>query len=401
ILSPRGQLLWFDPLGPNTSAFNLEVQRYRGRPVLTWWQSGDGQGGQDVIMNASYRPVARLGTAWGFWPDLHEFQVTPQGTALRDANFSIRANLTSIGGPADGALIDYVIQEVDIRTGQVLWEWHSLGHVPLSASYWPLDRTPFDAFHLNSIQQLPRHRLLISLRSTWSVYEIDERTGRVLWTLGGKRSTFGMGPGTKFQWQHDAHLNPHGLLTLFDDAWAAVLPPTEAQSSAKELKIDTANRTVSLVRSFRHTPPLLAGAEGSAQLLPNHDLFVGWGTEPVFSQYSPDGRQIFNASLPLGDGTYRAYRFAWTGHPLTRPALSVSRVKRAVWLYASWNGDTQVASWRVLAGSTSQNLKSVAVTGWTGFETSIRVPGRWSYFAVAALNARGQTLARSAAKTAG
>ncbi len=398
ILGPKGQLLWFDPLGGNWVAFNLEVQRYRGKRVLTWWQGGVGEPEEDVIMNSSYRLMAVLKAGWGYGADLHEFQITPQGTALIDAIVPVRANLSSIDGPANGVVDDYVVQELDIATGQVLWEWHALGHVPISASYWPhYWKAGYDAYHLNSIQQLPGHRLLVSIRNTWSVCEIDERTGRVIWTLGGKRPSFKMAHETTFQWQHDAHLNRHGLLTVFDDAWAAGVPQANPQSTARELKIDPAAHKVSLVRADRHSPPLLAGAEGSAQLLDNHDLFVGWGTEPVFSQYSPSGRQIFSGSFPLGVASYRAYRFAWTGHPLAPPALARSRGKHGrVWLYASWNGDTQVASWRVLAGSTPHGLKTVAVKPWSGFETAIQVQSSARYFAVEALNGRGRVLRRSA-----
>jgi hypothetical protein len=398
ILNPKGQLLWFYPLGGNWVAFNLEVQRYQGRPVLTWWQGGAGEPEEDVIMSASYRPLAIVRGGWGYGSDLHEFQITPQGTALIDAVVPVRANLTSIGGPANGAVDDYVVQELDIRTGQVLWEWHALGHVPIAASLYPRGRPgAYDAYHLNSMQQLPGHRLLVSIRSAWAVYEIDERTGHVIWTLGGKRSSFRMGPGTRFQWQHDAHLNSHGVLTLFDDAFAEGTQPKQPQSSAKELKIDTARHTVSLIHTYRHSPPLLAGAEGSTQLLRSGDVFVGWGSEPFFSQYTASGRQIFSGSFPLGVASYRAYRFPWTGHPSTPPALAVSKGKHGVvWLYASWNGATQLASWRVLAGSSPHSLRSLEVKPWTGFQTSIRVGSRAHCFAVEALNGRGTVLRRSA-----
>jgi hypothetical protein len=402
ILSPRGRLLWFHPLPGQMVAFNLEEQRYRGQPVLTWWQGGAGYGSEDVVMSSSYQPIAVLKGGWGYGPDLHEFQITPQGTALMDAVVSVKANLTSIGGPANGAVNDYIVLELDIRTGQVLWEWHSLGHIPISASYLHrYKNTPYDAYHLNSIQQLPHHRLLVSIRSAWSVYEIDERTGQVIWHLGGKHSSFRMGPGTKFQWQHDAHLNAHGVLTVFDDADALGGKQERRQSSAKELKIDSRKHTASLVRTFRHSPPLLSGAEGSAQLLRNHDVFVGWGSEPVFSQYTASGRQIFSASFPLGVHSYRAYRSAWTGHPVNPPALAESKGKHgAVWLYASWNGATQVAAWRVLAGSAADKLKPVAVKRWENFETAIRLHTSARQFAVVALDAHHRVLGRSAVVSA-
>jgi hypothetical protein len=42
--------------------------------------------------------------------------------------------------------------------------------------------------------------------------------------------------------------------------------------------------------------------------------------------------------------------------------------------YASWNGATDVASWRVLAGVTSDSLAPVATSPRTGFETAIALP---------------------------
>jgi hypothetical protein len=398
ILNPRGQLIWFHPL-TNILPANLEVQRYRGHPVLTWWQgtsqNGRGISGQDVILNSSYRRVASVRPGWGYVADQHEFQITHEGTALVDAYIPVRDNLVKLGGAADGTLIDCVIQNVDIRTGQVLWDWHAWGHVPLSSSYTRPPRASgfYDPFHLNSIQQLPDHRLLLSFRNTWAVYEIDELTGRVIWTLGGKRSRFAMGPGTRFEWQHDAHFYDHGVLTVFDDADA---PQEDRQSSAKELRIDLPHHRVTLVHDFRHSPPLLASSQGSIQLLSDHDVFVGWGSEPDFSQYTAGGRPLFDASFALSNASYRAYRFAWTGHPLGHPALALSRSGKGVtWVYVSWNGATQVARWRVLGGPRQHALKPVKTKRWTGFETSIALPRAPRYLAVQALDASGRVLARS------
>jgi hypothetical protein len=396
ILNRRGQLVWFHPLH-GTAPFNLEVQRYRGRPVLTWWQGrvfeNHGIDGQDVIFSSSYRPVAVLHGGWGYSSDLHEFQLTPQGTALIDDFVPVRANLTSVGGPVDGVVFDCVIQELDVRSGRVLWEWHALGHVPLTDSYAQVPTSgPYDYFHLNSIQQLSHHRLLISSPRTWALYLIDEPTGHVIWTLGGKHSSFTMGAGTGFEVQHDAHLQGNGLLTLFDDGQA----PLEGQSSAKELKIAIRSRTVSLVRRYTHHPPLLTRYEGGAQLLDNRDMFVCWGAQPEVSEYTPSGHQIFNATFALGVTNYRAYRSAWTGHPLTRPAVALSRsAKGTTWLYVSWNGATRVARWRILGGPHAHHLAVLNTKRWSGFETSIALPSAPRYVAVQALDAHGHVLGRS------
>jgi hypothetical protein len=334
----------------------------------------------------------------GYQPDAHDFQITPQGTAYLSTARIVEQNLSSVGGPANGTAIDDVVQEVDIKTGQVLWEWHTLGHVPLSASYGPVPTSnwpPYDYFHLNSIQPLPNGNVLISSRQTWSVYEISRKTGRVIWTLGGKYSSFKVGPGANFEWQHDARL--HGsTLSVFDDADS---PEEESQSSGKLLRLDLRDRTASLIRRYTHNPPVLTPEMGSMQTLANGNVFVGWGPEPEFSEYTSSGRQIFNASAPLGVVFYRAFRFPWVGHPRTRPSLAVSRATGGrVKAYASWNGATQVAAWRVLGGSSPDHLGPLGTTApRAGFETTIKLTRHPRYLAVQALGRKGNLLGVSAA----
>ncbi len=395
ILNNQGQLVWFDRL-PTGLATDLEVQQYQGQPVLTWWQGGAGdQAGEDVIMDSSYRMLATLHASHGYLTDAHEFRITPQGTALVAAVQQVKINLSGLGGPKHGILDDSTVQELNIKTGRVLWEWHAYGHVPLRASYTrPSSSGPFDYFHLNSIEQLPGGNLLVSARSTWAIYEIDRKTGRVLWTLGGKRSSFTMGPGTRFSWQHDARLDGH-TLSLFDDASDGP-SEQEAQSSAKVLNLNLRTMTATLVHRYTHSPALLAVSQGSAQTLANGDVFVGWGADPEFSEYSPSGRQIFNGSFTLGVNSYRAYRFPWTGDPSTPPAVAVSSSGDSVTVYASWNGATEVAAWRVIGGNSPTSLSSLAQAARTGFETTIHLSSSEQYFAVQALNSRGEVLGTSA-----
>jgi Arylsulfotransferase (ASST) len=387
ILDGRGRLVWF--LHTPNYAANLEVQRYQDQPVLTWWQGASFSNGEAVIMNRSYRTVRILHGAEGYPVDIHDFQLTPQGTAFIDSYVQVRRDLSGAGGPKQGTVLDCLVQELDIRTGQLLWEWHALGHVPLSAGYTP---TPYDFFHLNSIQQLPNGNLLVSARDTWSVYEIDKQTGRVIWTLGGRYSSFKMGPGTNFEWQHDAHLEGN-TLSLFDDADR---PQEERQSSAKVLRLHMASRTVSLIRRYRHSPPVLSPVIGSTQILPGGNVFVGWGKQPYFSEFTPSGEAIFNGEMPLGVTSYRAFRFPWHARPLTRPSLAVApQGKGKLTLYTSWNGATEVSAWRVRGGSAPGQLRIMARVRRSGFETAIVLHSRPRYVAVQALSAHGKVLGTS------
>ncbi len=387
ILNSRGQLVWFDPIGWSN---NLQMQSYAGHPVLTWLHRHT-----DLIYNSHYRKVASLRAGNGYRTDMHEFQLTPRGTAYIAANVAVSANLSSVGGPSNGTVEDDVVQELDIRTGKVLWEWHAYGHVPLSASYSPPQGGYDDYFHLNSIQPLPDGNLLVSSRNTWAIYKISRRTGQVLWKLGGKNSSFRIGPGANFEWQHDARLRGH-ILTLFDDADQ---PQEERQSSAKILRLDTRKMTARLVDRYVHRPALLSPAQGSVELLPNGNIFVGWGIRPQFSEYAPGGRQIFSGSFALGISSYRALRYTWIGHPLSPPALDVVRgTHRGATLYFSWNGATQVAFWRVLGGSRPRSLTERAQVPDDRFETKFTLARAPRYVAVQAIQADGRVLGMSKVK---
>jgi hypothetical protein len=399
ILSPQGRLVWFDHITNRLAIYNLEVQKYRGKPMLTWWQGkfADAHGidGRGVIMNDRYRIVKTVRAGNGYTSDLHEFQITPQGTAWLDCYVPVRANLTSQGGSANGIVLDGVIQKIDIRTGRVLWEWHSLGHVPITASeIGASNGGQYDYFHVNSIQELSGGKVLISARNTWALYLIDERTGRVDWTLGGKDSNFRIGLGAGFQWQHHAILHRHGLLSLFDDA---EVPQRESSSSAKLLRINTRARTVSLVRRYLHRPPVTSGYMGSAQLLPNHNVFVGWGSTDGFSEYSPGGHQIFKGGVSGGANSYRAYRFPWHGQPGTPPSIAISPGSHGTLrVYSAWNGATDVVRWRALGGPGRNRLSQVGEVADRGFETAQWGQGDPRYLAVEALGADGNVLGRSA-----
>jgi hypothetical protein len=397
IVNGRGQLVWFRNLGSEL-ANNLEVQRYQGKPVLTWWQGmEDGGRAEDVILDSSYHTVAIVRAVGpGYLADTHEFQITPQNTALINVVVPVKANLSSEGGSRQGTIDDCVIQEIDIRTGKLLWQWDALDHVPLRASYTrPIGAAPWDFFHLNSIQQLPNGNVLISARNTWAVYEIAKPSGNLVWTLGGKRSNFSVGQLARFEWQHDARLHGDDL-TVFDDASDG---PTrnESQSSAKSLILNPTTRTAVLNHRYAHSPPVLTVSQGNAQTLPNQNVFVGWGAAPEFSEYTATGHQIFSGSFSLGVESYRAYRFPWSGQPTTPPAMAnVPGPNGTVMIYASWNGATRVAAWRVLGGPTTHDLVVLDPRSPArGFETAVKLHSEPRYFEVQALDSHGRILGTS------
>jgi hypothetical protein len=405
ILDPNGGLLWFKPLPLHTEATNLQVQQYEGKPVLTWWQGhiiDHGFGlGEGVIANSEYTDIEHIHAGNGLQADLHEFQLTPQGTALVTAYDPILCNLSSVGGPAQAAVTDSQFQEIDVKTGLVMYDWTSLDHVALSESYEPASRAttawPYDFFHLNSIDVDSDGSLLISSRNTWTVYKLDTQSGQIEWRLGGRHSSFKMGPGTGTAWQHDPRELPDGSISIFDNGAS---PKTHSQSRGVVISLEEPVGSATLLTRLTHTPALVAESQGSVQALANGDWFVGWGQEPYFSEFSPEGALLFDAHFPVHDQSYRDFRFAWTGTPSHPPVFAFAPSPNAGGtVYASWNGATQVAYWRVVAGTSTSGLSSVVQVPRSGFETTIALPQGTSgpYLEVQALNAAGQVIGTSAA----
>jgi arylsulfotransferase ASST len=401
IYTPAGRLVWFDKLPPGETAENLSEQTYQGRRDLTWWKGkvlslGFGQG-EDIVMNSSYRTVARVVGGNGLKADLHDFQIAPDDIAYITAYNPIRCNLTSVNGAADGAIVDVAIQQVDIETGLVRWEWHSLDHIGASESEVeaPSGATPWDYFHLNSIDPEPEGKILISARSTWAGYQLEGTSGKVIWRLGGNKSSFKMGPGTRMAWQHDGRVLPDGELTFFDDG---ANPPIHAQSRAVGIELDLKTHQARLASVYTHAdPPLLAASQGNAQTLPDGNTLVGYGGVPAISEYAKDGSLLLDAHQPYDMSFYRAFRFPWSARPATPPAVlaSLNDTAEETIVHASWNGATGVASWRVLAGERPESLKAQTTIQAGGFESSTILPKAHAYVAVQALDSAGHVLGAS------
>ena len=398
ILDDRGQVVWFDPL-PTHGVTDFRVQTYRGRPVLTWWQGQSDKGignGHYVIMDDRYRKIATVQAGNGLHGDIHEFLITPENTALITVYREIAYDLRPWGGEKEGALDEGVVQEIDIATGRVVFEWHSADHVDPTESYesLPKDASAWDYFHVNSIEPDGPGRLLVSARHTHAVYSIRKSDGTVLWRMGGKESDFTMGPGTRFAWQHDARRQPDGSITLFDNAAS---DPGKARSKVLVLRVDEQRRTVTLARSFVRSPPLLSTSQGNAQSLPGGHVFVGWGSKPLATEFDRSGNVVFDLRFGVGRvDSYRAFRFSWKGLPTTRPALALRPAGDRTTVYASWNGATEVARWRILAGDDASHLSPVLTVAKNGFETHVTVSSTAETFAVEALAAGGIVLGRSA-----
>jgi hypothetical protein len=405
ILDTKGDLVWFKPLpGPHSIPFNFRVQTYQGHPTLTWFQGtvkgGHAIGGHYVLADNTYRQIANV-ISTDYPCDLHEFILTPEGTALHTAYES--GVMSAEGVP----LVVGHAQEVDIATNELLFDWTSY---PAVSPYFSYESHDSDYFHINSIDLWPgpERNLLISSRNTSAVYLVDRQTKEIIWRLGGRKSDFKMGPGARFCFQHDARALADGSgISLFDDASR---PCPEPFSSGKVLMLDQHARTAALKHRYFHTDGQLdTPSQGNCQLLDNAGHVVGWGFLPFFSAYAPSDDTvgaplILDGRFPDGAASYRTFLFEWTGHPpLSELRLVVRRTGGvgAFMAWASWNGATEVAAWRLRAETSKSALDVVATVEKLHFETEIRFTRSGATgFDIAALDASGRVLGRSPHVTA-
>ncbi len=401
IVDQSGNLVWFHPLPAGEDATNFQVQQYRGKPVLTWWQGrilevGFGEG-EDVLYNTSYQPLATVRAGNGYHADLHEIRLTPEGSAWIDAFEPIGMNLSSVHGLSNGVINDSVVQEIDVKTGLVMWEWHALGHIPVSESNNPAPtyNWPWDYVHINSVSPGTAGDVLLSARNTWALYDVDIRSGGVRWRIGGAHSNFTLGAGVRFYWQHDAEFQPGGLISVFDNGSD---PPKEKQSRGLVLSPNAATHTVTLVKQFVNpTKTLLATSQGNTLSLPGGDWLMGYGGLPNFTEYDPSGHVLLDATLGPNVQNFRTYLSPWSGQPTAPPSVvAAPGASGTIAVSVSWNGATAAASWRVLAGASPSALAPVASAAKAGFQTTISVPAAGPYVAVQALDSAGALIGSSA-----
>ncbi len=402
ILDSHLKPLWFRPVPTNVVASNLSLQTYQGKPALAWWQgvvsnTGATDSGEYVVVNQHYQTVATLRATGGWVLTTHEIAI--QGDdAWVTVNKNIPMDLSHYGGAYNGALIDSAIQEYDLRTGRLLYTWDALKHIPLSESQasLPTNGFPWDAYHVNSIDLTGDGTFVVSMRNTWAAYKVNIKSGAIAWTLGGRRSSFTFGSGAAFEWQHDVVAYPGTpLLTLFDDhccqlTGGGTYVSATGASRGLVLKLNTTTHTATVAGQYSHGSGFDAEYMGSLEPLPGGNEFVGWGSANNFSEFDASGQMLLDARLPDPDISYRALVEPWTGLPLYPPRGAARRRDGKTTVYASWNGATNVASWRVMAGGST-----VATAARSGFETAIAVQSSAGTFRVQALDAHGHVVGTS------
>ena len=399
----QGTLIW---TGNYTEPFDFRTQTYKGEPVLTFWsgQLMDGYGlGTYYILNQSYAEIAHFSPVGYDGGDLHEFSITDNDTALIIIYTPAPANLSSVGGDENGWIYDGVFQEIDIETGELRFEWNASTHVPVNETYnergdaGSSEGSPWDYFHMNSVQKDHNGDFLVSARVMDCVYKISGVDGSIIWKFGGKASDFDVADEAAFAYQHDARwLNEEQTrMTLFNNG------PTSDTGHSRGflLEVNYDNMTVQLLREFHNEAQTFGQFEGSLQALDpsdeNTNFFLGYGSEPFFAEFDSDGNLLLDVQFGATNvvNNYRAYKLAWQGKPTTLPDIHFDNDENNA--YFSWNGATDVEQWVLYtANSTNGTWVQAAAVNRTGFETTFNLNdvSLDTYVRAKAVNADGDSL---------
>jgi hypothetical protein len=401
IRDKQGRIVW-QYVPPATEPLSdLQVQSYQGNPVLTWTQ-GSIDNPNQYIADSHYHVIKTLALGQGLQLDHHEFRLVPGDRALMIGYKSETADLTSVGGPKDGEINDCVAEVIDIATGNVVTSWDAAQHVPISDTYVGYgssvgsQESPagFDPYHMNSVALDPAGNLVISIRHTSAIYDVNPTTGAINWQLGGKHSTFSLGKGVQFAFQHDVEMSDPSTVRFMNNNGDGVT--TDGLTSIQWVHLDFEHKAATLIRNQLH-PGNIGGnkATGNVQQLPDGDVFGSWGSTRHISEFAPDGTMVYDAVV--GVHTPRAFLSPWTGAPDGNPNLTIAGTSAT----AEWNGATNVAQWRLLQGQRTDILKPASTVPWNGLDTVIPISGnQGDYYQLQALDASGAVIGLSPAAQA-
>ncbi|KAI9729592.1 MAG: hypothetical protein M1834_006788 [Cirrosporium novae-zelandiae] len=420
IFRDDGELVWSGYSYYSVWATNFQAARWRGDNVLFSFE-GDhnaayGHGhGHTTILDQHYETVRELRAGNHKITDKHEFHVINEKTALIQIYQPVPRDLTTWGAsPEQQWIVDAIIQELDIETGELIFEWASLDHVLPDETILPINpdqagsgynsSDAWDYFHINSVDKDSEGNYLISARDACAVHKINGTTGGIIWRLGGTKSDFTLGPEVQFCFQHHARYvsksddGTEETISLYDNSAHGTESDhghevhTAPTSSGKIIKINTATKKATIVQAFYPPDNLLSKSQGSTQLLPNGNVLVNWGSSGAITEFLSNGTPIFHAYMDsglLGEGVqnYRGFRYNWTGLPSETPSIVSLSNTQGTTAYVSWNGDTETAAWRFFAVHTNGNNKSsreyLGDATRTGFETSLHIKDRF----ITAINA--------------
>ncbi|HEX9012944.1 MAG TPA: aryl-sulfate sulfotransferase, partial [Anaerolineaceae bacterium] len=391
ILDNAGQPVYYQPVPSTTLATDFKVL---GNGELAYWQAGAYH-----LLDSGYREVRTLWPGNGYpGIDLHDLLLLPNGDFMFLVGDTQAVDMSKLaaGGSPNALVLGIHIQELD-PSGNVVFDWSSFDHLPITDSNQDLTASSIDYIHSNSLELDGDGNILLSSRNLSEVTKISRATGAVIWRLGGKANQFtfsaanGISDPPQFYYQHDARRLPDGHLTLFDNHDGG----TPMNSRALEHVLDETSKTAALVWEYRDTPDVYSSFMGNVQRLNNGDTLIGWGgsSNPSATEIAPDGTKVFELAFSAPYASYRVRRYAWHATPSWPPVLAASGQPGSVNLAFSWNGATDITAYNIYAGNTTEPDVLVSQQPRTGFETRAALVGPQAgscYYRVMPLDSQGR-----------
>ncbi|KAI1472716.1 ASST-domain-containing protein [Daldinia caldariorum] len=405
IFRDDGDLVWSGYGIYSIWSTNFQPARWRGKDILFSFEGdhnpGYGHGhGHITIMDNHYETIRELRAGNHKLVDKHEFHIVNEETGLIQIYQPVARDLTAWGESHEQQwIVNSIVQELDIATGKLLFEWASLDYVSPDEAILPINSgqagsgfnssDAWDYFHINSVDKDSEGNYLISARDACSIHKINGTDGSIIWKLNGKDSSFRVAKDAEFCFQHHARWMSQydgvEVISLYDNSAHGTEHSggsevhTAPTSSGKIIKVNTTSWEAELVQVFFPPDGLLSKSQGSTQILPNGNALVNWGSSGAMTEYLPNGTAIFHSYmdsgyLGLGVENYRAFRYNWTGLPTEEPAIVALRGEKDITAYVSWNGDTETKSWRFYAVLDDYGSRQfIGEAEKKSFETSLRI----------------------------
>jgi len=426
IYDQDGSLIWYGwGVTGGATVHNFKVCEYNGSDHLCFYQGFQYYGyarGQAVIMDTSLRPVKTVTALNGLSAlDQHEFNIVGDSaltTIYQPERYDLSAFNISGG---EGWILNCVFQDVNLTTGELSFEWSAIEHVALSEGYVTPNQSevagtgftavsPWDYFHINSVDKNDDGDYLVSSRHASTLYKINGQTGEIIWRCGGKLSDFQMRNGLSWSYQHNARWLSHNastdIISFFDNASNGFNQSANHSAGCIiQLNHGASPPTVELLHSYpgpEDNP--VSASQGNLQILnpndwANSNTFAGWGSQPYVTEHAPDGTILYQANVASnGQMNYRAYKFNITLTPTDSPALYTYALSpnADTTYYMSWNGATELARWRIYG-------RAACDGSWTlidevpkdDFETAYTAQGYQGFGMVEAVASNGTGLRNS------
>ncbi|MCJ1314466.1 hypothetical protein MMC25_008148 [Agyrium rufum] len=421
IFDNTGALIWtgYSVTGP-ASSHDFKVCSYNGTDHLCMYQGNQLLGyarGHDLIMDDSFSIVKSIQSGNGLpGADQHEANYDAEGKSIVMTVYDTRAYDLSDYNITDGQgwVMQGCFQDIDIETNDVLFEWHSLDHIDLSAGYILPNTTDvsgdgtskdsaWDYFHINAVDKFANGDYIVSARHAEALYKIDGTNGSVIWQLGGKTSSFTQN-NYNFSFQHDVRVVSENstttVISIFDNAYNG-FNGSSAFSTGKIIAIDNTTMSSTLLQNYTAPDPaggIVSASQGNMQILPNGNVFVGFGSQAYVAEFTAEGDPVLYAHFATtGALQYRSYKFNFTSSPKDTPAIYTyaRNTSAPTAYYVSWNGATEVDSWTFYSGPSADNLTAVGNVKKVGFESVSTASSFYAYTVAEAVAANGTGIRNS------